>query len=237
MKHVSNTPNVSEPTRTGESFTATLMRLKRRGCCVLVTGQVDERVRAAQSRRLFGECDESRQRVLTLTDATPGLDAQYLPENITPTHSSVTELDYTDVVRDVAGTVDPAFEHSQPDIGLSGSMTGLGAILYDSVRETIRDDRTKPGELRLGIATLCVLLDTDGLSATETFIRALRTDILAVRGMGHFHLPGAPDSETLAALKSPIDIHIELRESNGIVEHQWHLLETDHLTDWLPLRR
>ncbi|RRJ33760.1 DUF7504 family protein [Halocatena pleomorpha] len=239
MKHASRGSNASGSRQTEKSFTDTLMGLKRRGCCVLVTGQVDERVRAAQSRRLFGERETSRQRVLTLTDATSDLDAQYLPESITPAHSSVTTLNYTGVVRDIASTADPTAElpptaaSSEP----SDSMGNLGDLLYDSIKETIRAGQTVPGELRLGIATLCVLLDTDGLSATEAFVRALRADVLAVGGMAHFHLPCSPGSETLAALDPLIDIHIELRESNGSVEHRWRLSETDHVTDWLPLQR
>lgn len=239
MEHISRSPDMASPKSAGEqeSFTTTLMGLKRRGCCVLVTGQVSERVRAAQSRRLFGEGDQSRQRVLTLTDATPDLDAQYLPESITPAHSSVNELDYTNVVRNIADTANPSVGSPAPAVNseVAGSMAGLGALLYDSVGEAVRNDQLRPGELRLGIATLCVLLDTDGLQATKAFIRTIRSDILSVRGMGHFHLPGSPDSATLAALESLIDIHIELRESNGNPEHRWHLLETDHSTDWLAL--
>lgn len=240
MGHISHIPSVTAPADTGdrESFTTTLMGLKRRGCCVLVTGQVDERVRAAQSRRLFGDSEKSRQRVLALTDATPDLGAQYLPERTTPAHSSVDTFDYTDEVRNITGTVDPSFGPCSAEVTpeLPESMAGLGARLYDSISEAVRNEQLRPGELRLGIATLCVLLDTDGLPATKAFIRTIRADILAARGMGHFHLPGEPDSETIAGLESLIDIHIELRESNGRAEHRWHLLETDHSTDWLPLR-
>lgn len=239
MGHTSHSPSVPDPKTTGdrESFTTALMGLKRRGCCVLVTGQVDERVRAAQSRRLFGACDNSRQRVLTLTDATPRLDSQYLPERITATHPSVSKLDYTEIVRDITGTVGSSCEPPQADIGPeeTGSMTGLGALLCDPIGEAVRNEPLDPGELRFGMASLCVLLDTDGLSATRAFIQSVRDDILAVSGMGHFHLPGSPDSATLAALEPLIDIHIELRTANGDPEHCWHLIETDHSTGWIRL--
>lgn len=219
------------------AFAATLMDLKRRGCCVLVTGPVNEQTRAAQSRRLFGQSDTTRQRVLTLTDATPTAAARYLPADIAPTHATVTMLDYTDQVRIVADTVThgtpPSSEATTSDE--SATLGDLGALLYDPIKNALRTDALNPGELRLGIATLGILLDTDGLAATQAFIRAVRADILDVHGMGHFHLPGSPESESVAALRPLIDIHIELRQSDCLPEHRWHLLETGESTSWLRL--
>lgn len=230
-----NTPS-SGAAQDLDPFAAALMRLKRRGCCVLVTGQVDERVRAAQSCRLFGQSNESRRRVLVLTEGTPSLTAQYLPDDITPAHSSVTKLDYTNEIRDAA-TADPS---PQPRPTATGSeesapMTDLGTSLYDPIADAVRTDSPSPGELRLGIATLGALIDTDGLTASRAFVRAVRGDVLAVHGMGHFHFPGEPDTETFAALRPLIDIHIELRNLNGVPEHRWHLLEAGHSTGWIRL--
>lgn len=220
-----------------ETFSGALMDLKRRGCCVLVTGQVNERTRAAQSRRLFGQSDTPRQRVLTLTDATSKSAARYLPEGIAPTHSTVTTLDYTETVRVIADTVghssQPAPVATTSDD--AASMGELGALLYDPIKDILRADTLHPGELRLGIATLRILIDNDGFSATRAFVRTLRADIVAAHGMGHFHLPGSPDSETVTALRPLIDIHIELRQSECGPEHRWHLLETGEATSWIQL--
>lgn len=114
-------------------------------------------------------------------------------------------------------------------------MTDHGTSLYNAITDAITTDSLRPGELRLGVATLGVLLDIDGLSATQAFVRAVRADLLAVLGMGHFHFPGEPDSETWTALRPFVDIHIELRKHNGISEHRWHLLETDRSTGWIQL--
>lgn len=229
-------PPGQETVQDQEVFAGALIDLKRRGCCVLITGQVNERTRAAQSRRLFGQSDTTRQRVLTLTDATPSSASRYLPEGIAPTHTTVTTLDYTEKVRIATDT---ASHGSQPSsatsLGDGPSMAGVGALLYEPVRDAIRTDALSPGELRLGIATLRVLIDTDGLSATRTFIRAVRDDILDVRGMGHFHFPGSPASETVSALYPLVDIHIQLRQSNRGPEHRWHLLETGYSTNWIRL--
>ncbi len=219
-----------------KAFAERLMDLKRRGCCVLVTGQVNERTRAAQSRRLFGQSDTARQRVLTLTDATSASAARYLPQGITPTHSTVTTLDYTEQVRITTDTVDPTSQStSDTTSDDAASMGELGSLLYDPISDTLRTDTVHPGELRLGIATLHILLDTDGLSATRAFVRAIRADILDTHGMGHFHLPGSLDSETIAALWPLVDIHIKLRQSDCGSEHRWHLLETGQTTSWIRL--
>lgn len=215
-----------------EAFARALMELKRRGCCVLVTGQVSERTRAAQSRRLFGESDTPRQRVLTLTDATPSSAARYLPADLAPTHSTVTLLDCTDNVRVITSlglALDSSTESDE-----TASVGDLGGLLYDAISDALCTD-TCPGGLRLGIATLGVLLDTDGLSATRAFIREIRADMLKAHGMAHFHLPGVPNSETITALKPLIDIHIELREVDKEPAHRLHLLETEETTRWIRL--
>lgn len=193
-------------TRDRETFAGVLMDLERRGCCVLVTGRASERV-------------------LVLT-------THYLPEDISPAHSTVTTLDYTDVVRDITSTVTPSLQPAD-SVKAPQSETGLGALLCDPIETAVRDGSLGPGELRLGVATLGVILDTDGLSATRSFVRTLRQHMLAVRGMGHFHLPGSPDSETITVLYPLFDIHIELHKS--MPKHRWHLLETDYSTDWLPM--
>jgi hypothetical protein len=221
----------------GDRFASELMRLKHRGCCVLVTGSVGERVRAMQSRALFGGVEEYRQRVFALTDATPT--DQYLPDGLTPESSDVTVLNHTDTVRDVAGVADPSsLQQSASPSSVSAetaSVTGFGATLSDSITETIQSGLS-PGELRVGVATLNALIAMDGLSATCAFIREIRADLRAAHGMGHVHLPGSPEADALDALRSVVDIHLELRESQQYTPRQrWHLLDADITTNWHPV--
>lgn len=240
-----------------ELFATELMRLKHRGCCVLVTGRVSERVRAAQSRQLFGDIGEPRQRVLTLTDATPTETCRYLPDGITPSQPNVTVLDHTSRVRDSSSTparthtnthshTQPLADTTHPEDGCeSNSNIDINTdtdtdididTLSAAITAVVPDDCADPGEIRLGVATLGTLIGTDGLSATRGFVRTVRAEVVAANGMGHVHLPGSPDTETLDALRPVIDIHIELRESQPRVpEHRWHLLETGCSTDWLPM--
>lgn len=220
-----------------EVFAETLMDLKRRGCCVLVTGKVNERARAAQSRRLFGQSNTSRHRVLTLIDATPSAVSRYLPEGITPTHSTVTKLDFIDDIRLVADFVDNAAqsETESTEVNDAISMATIGSLLHDPIREALRSESFRPGELRLGIATLRVLIDTDGLTATKAFVQTVRNELVDINGMGHFHLPGELEAKTFTAFRPLIDIHIELRQTNCVLEHRWHLLETGESTSWFRL--
>lgn len=229
-----------------DRFANELMRLKRRGCCVLVTGSVSERVRTMQSRALFGSVEEHRQRVFALTDATPTETAEYLPGELTPEHSDVTVLDYTDTVRDVTGVTDlsslqpysstTSSRAETPEVETT-SVTGLGETLYDSIAATIQTDQLSPGELRVGVATLNALIAMDGLPATCAFVDAVRTDLLATNGLGHVHFPGSIDDDSLAALYPVVDIHLELRETKQCPpEQRWHLLDADLTTNWLRLR-
>lgn len=237
MRDVTRGPNSPsrELSQDRTSFAGELIQLKRQGCCVLVTGRVSEQTRAAQSCQLFGAVDASRHRVFTLTDITFSGTDQYLPEGISLAHSSVTVLDYTGIVRDAAGTVDTSLQHS--DVGDSSKTygIGLGTMLRESIGASVRDGPTGPGVLRLGVATLRALIAVDGLSSTQAFVRAVRTDVVDVHGIAHFHLPGVPDPETFAALSPEIDIHIELRESHHVPEHRWHLLGAELSSDWLPV--
>lgn len=217
------------------SFAAELMQRKRQGCCVLVTGRVSEQTRAAQSRQLFGARDASRHRVLALTDATPTGAGRYLPDDISPAHSSVTVLDYTETVRDATGTVETPLQ--QPDVDGSNEVgSRLETMLREPVEAAVRNGPSGPGVLRLGVATLGALIAVDGLSPTQAFVKAVRADVVDVHGIVHFHLPGTPDPETLDALYPETDIHIELRESHHVPEHRWHLLGSELSTDWLPVR-
>lgn len=238
MRDVIRSSNSSgrESSQDRVSFAVALMELKRQGCCVLVTGRVNERTRAAQSSHLFGNNDASRHRVLALTDATAsGLD-WYLPDGISQAHSSVTVLDHTETVRDAAGTVDPSLQHSDVDDGSPTIEGGLGTMLRESIEATVRNGPTGPSVFRLGVATLGALIAIDGLSSTRAFVGAVRTGVVEVHGMVHFHLPGVPDPETFEALYPEIDIHIELRDSHHVPEHRWHLLEAGLSTDWLPVQ-
>lgn len=223
-----------------ESFIAELTRLKCQGCCVLVTGAVSERVRTAQSRQLFGVPGAPRQRILTLTDATAADAAQYLPGEITPNHSRVTVLDYPDEVRGECAVADLSAPHpspaTQPGTDKPPTMTNLGATLHAAITAKIQPEHVHAGELRVGIATLNELLSTDGLSATCAFISAVQTDVLAAHGMSHIHLSGETDDTTLAALRSIVDIHLELREDRrDAPEHRWHLFDANLISDWYSI--
>ncbi len=170
------------------------MGLKHRGCCVLVTGQVDERARAAQSRRLFGQTDEPRKRVLTLIEARPAVQTSISRQNYAA-HSSVTTLDYTEEARDIT-VVTSSPSQTAIDLGSeTASLSGLSAVLCDPLRDAIQAD-TSTGELRLSIATLGTLIDIDGLSVT--LIRTIRSDILDSHGWDIFII-GEPDSHDRCA--------------------------------------
>lgn len=224
-----------DPPQGRAPFAAERMQLKRQGCSVLVTGRVNERLRAVQFRQSFGACDGSRHRVLTLTDATPAGVCQYLPHGVTPADSSVTVLDYTETVRNATGAADTPPNQSDADTSKTVG-NRVGAMLCELVEAAVCTGPPGTSVYRLGVATLGALTAIDGLSPTRSFVRTVRADVVDIHGIVHFHLPSTPGSETLDTLYPVTDIHIELRESRRLPEHRWHLLDSNLSTDWLSVR-
>lgn len=223
-----------------DTFTTELTRLKQQGCCLLVTGSVSERVRAAQSQHLFGTPVEPRQRVLVVTDTITAGTARYLPPTVSPDDSDVTVLDALSTLRTRTAV---GYSHSssldQPldDASLPDDLVALHSALRDAIDVANREVQLPPGKLRIGLSSLCDLIERHGITATKTFVRAVTSDTRSMQGMTHFHFPGTLDSVTLTALKPVVDIHLELRDSfSRPPEQRWHLLGADLTSNWMTIR-
>lgn len=222
----------------GRDFTATLEELKHKGCSLLVTGDVDGRTRAKQTRRLFGDPTIDRERVLVLTNPARRQYIDTLPAGMSPDHPSVHLLNYRE----------PRASDDEPDSEASVSsppasetaVDGLGG-LQDTISDTITGIQSHTtflaaGALRLGLTDLSVLLELYGIDATKTFVQATGAEVRDRRGMGFCHLSVPSDDPIVRSLLPFFDIHIELREpAANPVCHRWHLCAYELSSAWLPL--
>lgn len=223
----------------GRDFATTLEELKHRGCSLLVTGDVDSRTRAKQTRRLFGDPTIDRERVLVLTDTDRRQCIDTLPPGMTPDHPSVHLLNYHE----------PSAVSVRADADESGvssrleSETAVDGLtdLRDAITDTIVGIQTRAtflaaGALRLGLTDLSVLLDLYGIDATKSFVRTTSSEIRDARGMGFCYLSEPSDDPIVRSLLPFFDIHIELREPTANpARHRWHLCAYDLSSAWLPV--
>ncbi|MFC6837625.1 DUF7504 family protein [Halomarina ordinaria] len=223
----------------GDGIAAELAELKREGCHLLVTGVVSDAVRARQTRNLFGSPRERRRRILALVSTDLAGAKTYLPGDIDVDDEDVALLDFSTTVRSTVGTetsgpswtTGPA-SPAAPGDGLVALRGALERELVDAVSTT---ERT-PGRIRVGVLTLGVLLDEYGLDRTRGFVTSLGRAVRTAGGMGHCHLPLAPDATETEALVSAFDARIDLRHRDGRPpEQRWHLTESDSTTDWMLL--
>jgi hypothetical protein len=215
---------------TSEGFSDALDSLKEAGCMVLVTGVVDETVRAAASRRLFGIPQLPRQRVVVHTDDIALQPASYLPHGIAPKSTNVQVCDLNTLTR---SDEDAEKTDSCPS-KLVVCAGRLARIIADSEPTS---DEFAPGEIRVGILTLSRIVEQYGRTATETFLSSFGERVQNHHGLIHCHLPIESESTTATELASSVDVHIHLRDPKGSPpEQRWHLRETDCSSRWIPLQ-
>lgn len=217
-----------------QDFTTALGDLKHAGCMVLVTGTVDETVRAATSRQLFGMPKLPRKRVLVPIEDSPLPLTTYLPNGITLDSTSVRLCEWDQPLCDRRSESES--ERLTSDGGpleLAACFQRLTSVLAE---DEATSDESVPGELRVGILTLAHIIEQYGQTATAAFLARLGQRIRSHHGMGHCHLPSPSNSTQVTSLVGTVDIHIHLRDRNGYPpEQRWFLCETDHNSAWMPL--
>lgn len=218
----------------GVDFVAALGDLKHAGSLLLVTGNVAESVRARQARHLFGDQSVTHERVLVVTDTTHAQASDYLPDGVRFDGSDVHFIDYRVALRSEAFMeLETGGEDARP---VANGPVDISETIHETIeRIRTQHDPLAPGELRVGISTLSVLLDEYGVEATESFVRSIATPIHDVHGMGFCYLPVPADDPAIGSLKPAFDAHIELRIHSDGVDHRWHLLDNDLSSGWMPL--
>lgn len=150
-----------DPTRQDRAqFRELLMRLKRRGCNLLVVGETTPSVRRRASRRLFGAPLAARTRLL-VTVGDPS------PDRWLPAEGSVVD----------AGIL----TRGSPAAGLSEP-------IREELTQQIAAVDAEPGEYRVGVTSIAPLLDNADSTSTLEAIREAVVDGNGM-GHYHFAAP------------------------------------------------
>lgn len=214
------------------TFRRWVMDLKRRGCNVLVTGDVGEETSRRLTRKLLGAPDVPRTRVLALTDRDREDAPALLPEGVSVDDDAVHLLDYDAGTRSASGATATA---PDPNAGRAPkALDDLRLDLCDAVAAAAADG-LDPAQLRVGVYTLSYLTSQRDPEAVEQFVRAVGDHVRGVSGMAHYHLPVPDDADRVARLAPLFDVRIELRETNGAPEQRWHFPDRDATTAWVGL--
>ena len=229
-------------------FQDLLTEYKRRGCRILVTGDVDQSVMAIQNRYLLGPEAIGRDRTLAVTDVSNNNLLEYIP-TAAATDGGV-QIVRHQATREATVANAPSISNSaRASSGLpqtemvfnreQTSLVDLRAALVDVVAEyRSRPNTGKSSQLRLGIATLRPLLDTNSTDAVKDFMSIIGDEVVRTRGFVHYLLPVSSTDPVVSSLLPAVDIHIQLRSRSAAEpEHLWHLPEYGETSGWIPLKR
>jgi len=216
-------------------FDAVLRQLKRDGCHLLVTGDVDGEVAGRATRRLLGDPNRERERVLAVTDATADHVDHCLPAGVRRTDPDVWVADPTgsqrSVPADAADVELPADCADRSALGRLRAELVQAVGFFDDVRNGL-----SPAELRVGVTSVTPLLDAHDRGTVGRFLRAVGAIVRGVDGMAHAHLSLPDDHPTVDDLSPLFDARIELRRREGLVpEQRWHVPKHDITSDWTKL--
>lgn len=220
------------------AFTQALAELKRRGSNLLVVGAAGGPSHADVCGRLLGDPSEERRRVFVTAAGLGGVVDQRhrRPRDTVVTYATTTRG--ASAARPSTGG--PTSGPDAPSTGADDEgrtvedLPSLGTAVGEAIDDVGGDD-LDPGEFRLCVDTLRPLLEENDEQAVFRFLHAMTSDVRAVRGMGHYHLPVGFDDVTVRTLRPLFDAVVEVRPGDGRPQQRWHLHEADVTTGWLDL--
>ncbi len=221
------------PSERKDAFRIRLQELKERGSAILLVGEVPSSVRDQACERLLGEAEAlPRHRLLVFTNGRDGIEGRLRAHDC---GRGSTEAITAAVTRSAATErqvdADVPVTELDPD-----SLRDLGSAISAWIGETEDSHGALAhGELRLCVNSLSPLLEVHGERPVFEFVVLAAARVRAVAGMGHFHLPVAPDADVAKLLAPAVDAVIELRIDDGEPQQRWHLVDDDLQSRWLPL--
>jgi hypothetical protein len=209
----------------GTEFSQALAALKRDGCNVLLVGDAPERANRRACRRLLGEgANDPRRKLFVFTDPTDARE-----------RLSVDDGRRTRVLLQHDGDApdDPPARTTVVDgRRLSVLCREFVAVVDEFEAE---GDGLAPGELRVCVDSLRPLLHDYASENAFRLLHMLSTRVREANGLGHYHLPLAPDADAVNLLEPLFDAVVEVRVDDGSPEHRWYLRESELSSDWIGL--
>lgn len=225
-----------EPSAGGAaSFAKALASLKRHGSNLLLVGPAYESAHLPTSRRLMGDADSPRERLVVLTDCDAERDAR-LPDGVGP----VRTVEHRALTRSAAASR-PApspspLSPSGPDGDARDSLVALGNEIADEIAAADeRVDGLEPSQLRVCFDSLAPIVERHDRQRVVAFLDAVTRDVGRVNGMGHYHLPVPADADVVGLIEPLFEAVIELRVTADGPQQRWKLTDGRGSTDWLPV--
>jgi len=217
------------------SFAKALASLKRHGSNLLLVGPAYESAHLPASRRLMGDADSPRERLLVLTDREAGRDTR-LPDGAEP----VRTVEHPSLTRSAAasrpGPSPSPLSPAGPDGDARDYLVALGNEITDEIDAAEeRADGLASSQLRVCFDSLAPVVDQHDRQRVVAFLHAVTSEVDRVNGMGHYHLPVPADAEVVELLEPLFDALIELRVAEDGPQQRWRLTDGRGSTDWLPL--
>lgn len=224
-----------EPSSGGAAtFAKALASLKRQGSNLLLVGPAYEGAHLPASRRLMGDADTPRERLLVLTDRDAAREAR-LPDDVEP----VRTVEHRSLTRSVATSPSPSpgpLSPTGPDGEPSDPLVSLGNEVADEIEAANeRVGGLAPSQLRVCVDSLGPLVEEHDPERLFAFLHAMTRDVTRVNGMAHYHLPVPADADEVKLIEPLFEAVVELRAGTNGPQQRWRLTDGRGSTDWLPL--
>lgn len=216
------------------SFGSALVELKRRGCNLLVTGALPERLAADVSAQMLGSPPELRARVFALL----GRETDAARTRLEIAGRSLEPAIVVDTVEHPrAAVADGPIPTGEPGVQVRRIERTL-PVVQAALRQAISEVKTahyplEPAELRLCVDSLGSLTGDHDVEAVRAFLETVGEDVVAADGMAHYVLPEDPADDIVAALEPCFDAIVEHRGADRRFEQRWRLPEYDIVTPWM----
>ena len=130
-------------------------------------------------------------------------------------------------------TVSPAVDPST----VVGTLGDLGIAITNAIDAFEADaDVLEPGEVRVGIDSLCPLLEEYDHRQVFKFLHLINGRTQEADGIAHSHLPVERDARIVPALSLLFDIVIQVREHDGDYQERWIINDGADSSGWLSER-
>ncbi|WP_435177714.1 DUF7504 family protein [Halorussus sp. AFM4] len=231
-----------------ERFRDVLAELRADGCNLLVVGDAPRRLFTAASAGLLGGPDETRYRLLAITDASSRSvverlpDPEAVPGSLAETTEVVNHAAPPRSVAEEAGRPEapPLSDISEPSVA-DPELAGLQADLAEAMAAfDCHAGGLDPGQLRVGVDSVGALVEHYDEDVVRRCLRVVTGYVSDYDAMGHYVLTEPYGSDRADRFADEFDAVVELRAVDAAgrdhgAEERWHVPSRDLTTDWLPL--
>lgn len=202
-----------------DSIARRLAELKERGCVAVATGKVPPETMQLVCRRMFGDPDLDRRRLLVTFSRGPE-PVDCLPSPLTPADGTVTVRDRSDAVREVVATVRDATDSQAVCETIRSHLDAVAGDVLDAAADVALE---RPGQLRVVVLRPDYLFpdaEWQSLSSLAEFVGRLRTLMQRLGGMALLVVPRGDVDRIVRHLREHVDVEFRVRSKSTFAEQQ-----------------